>query len=477
MSKEEKLNLVNRRSFLKASIGVPLLCSLKQKEETHTSASLKIDLKSPTKAVNRKILGAGLMFPPFNPIKSVAAEIFGRGTSVRFWPGQLEDTEYEEKMSILSALDPSQILCFTDRIGHGNERVKYISSKNNNLEDYQKPEKIASDISWVMSRFKNLKYELKGNLHWEAWNEPQFKENGEWEANEFGKYVNDVAAAVKLLKLPVAVGAPLHMDKPEWNRQLCKTLNPKLVDFLVTHYYSFWADVKEPENNFLVRAGLGTVLREKVRRDLSLTTKFGNAKWKLHCSEWNLHPPSYKPPYYTTTDMAAALHAFSAIKVFLEENIESAQYFVLSSNEHFGAFGLNQDGSINTHLTGLTLKLINECLYGKLVKSNVTSPSYTLKIQQDGVYLSYQIPYLESMAYLWDNGTLKVLLANKHQSKPIHTNVKGVDLSKKTNLYKISEKSGRDNNKDESLEILTSNNDQTIVVPPASIILLTLTVK
>jgi hypothetical protein len=482
MNKKDNEVLFNRRLLIKAAFGLsfatgmPLFCSSQDNEEKQLSAVLHIDLNGHQKLVNRKVLGAGLMFPPFGAVHSVASSIFGRDTSVRLWPGNLLDEDFEERMSILAALKPSQVLSFTERNGHDDEKIRYVSSDNNNLEDYQSPETVVSAIKWILSRFDKARYELKGKLHWEAWNEPQFKKNGDWDANEFGRYINEVATIVKSLKLPVSIGAPLHMDDPSWNDRLCKALDPKLVDFLVNHYYSFWSDVEKPTNDFSVRAGLGVVLRDRVKRDLLLVSEFGETSWKLHCSEWNLHPPNYNPPYSTTTDMAAALHAFSALKIFLEENLESAQYFVLSSKDHFGAFSLSQNGNIDIHKTGAVLKLINECSYGKLVQSDVTSPSYSIKMYYkiSDAHKSYQIPYLESVVYLWDDGTLKILLSNKHESKPINAKIQGIQLPKEVNLHEISKDINREYISGESNKISIINEENTIIIPPASIISLTL---
>jgi alpha-L-arabinofuranosidase len=484
---------IHRRFFLRAILGLPLFSCWALKDTSKSDllpknkpksnsfeAIIEIDFKNIIKAVNRKVLGAGLVLPPFKTHEKLISTIFGDQTSVRLWPGQLTDEDFDEKKSLIVSLTPSQILAFSERSTHSNEKINYESASKNNLEPHQKAEKIIQDIQWILSRLSQVKYPPKGQfLYWEAWNEPQFDQNGAWDADLFAKYVNDLAAKIKQLKLPVKVGAALHMDNPEWNNQLCKRLNPNLVDFLVTHYYGFWENIKEPSNNFLARAGFGFVLRDRVRRDLELIKNYGQNKWTLHCSEWNLHPPKYEPPYNTTTDIAAAHFALSAIKIYLEESLESAQYFLISSQEHFGAISIAVDGTVKVHATGAAFRLMNECLHGKLLKVNIASPTYTLKVKQPDKkgkdYLaSYSIPLIEAIACLWNDGTIKIVIGNKHETKSTNLKIRGIPLQKKLTIQTILE----EKNKSEISElkkILTLNaSSNNLTLPPNSIIAITI---
>ncbi len=473
---------MRRRLMLKTMLGIPLtscfLISKKPSKLDAIEATIQINLNNMIRDVNRKVLGAGLMLTPFEKQESLIATMFGKGTSARLWPGQLIDKDFNERRDLIASLAPSQVLVFSERTSHGNKKITYESESQNNLEVYQKPDKLIQDIEWILSRLKQVNYPPQGQyLYWEAWNEPQFEQNGGWDATSFAKYVNDLAAKIKESNLPIKVGAALHMDKADWNDQLCKGLNPSLVNFLVTHYYGFWENVEVPKNNFLARAGFGLALRERVKRDLSLVETYGKNNWTLHCSEWNLHPPNYNPPYNTTRDIAAALYALSAIKIYLEEGIESAQYFLISSQQNFGAISIHEDGAVKVHATGAAFKLMNECLHGKLLKADVESPEYTIKAQQPdrkgNNYLeSYQVPFIEALSCLWNDGTLKILIGNKHESQSANLKIQGISIPKKMIMQTISE----DANQDESSNIQTRliQDQSNITVSPKSITAITI---
>jgi hypothetical protein len=473
-----------RRTLLKTMVGLPLASCLLSKDQLRSDAIeavIRINLKQTIRDVNRKVLGAGLMLTPFKAHGDTISKIFGKGTSARLWPGRLIDEDFMERRDLIVSLAPSQILAFPERSTH-SEKINYETADKNNLETHQKPDKIVQDIKWILSRLNQVNYPPKGQfLYWEAWNEPQFEQNGGWDADIFAKYVNDLSIKIKQLKLPVKVGAALHMDDADWNERLCKSLNSNVVDFLVTHYYGFWENIKLPSNDFLARAGFGVALRERVKKDLELIKTYGNNNWTLHCSEWNLHPPSYKPPYNTTTDIAAALYALSAIKIYLEEGIESAQYFLISSTEHFGAISIYEDGTLKVHATGSAFKLMNECLNGKLLKVDTTSPEYVLKAKQsDGkgnsYPKSYQVPFVEAVSCLWNNGTINILLGNKHETKSANVSIQGISMPEKLTMQIISE----DTNQDAHMSIpkkqiiQTNELQKNIIVPAKSILAITM---
>jgi alpha-L-arabinofuranosidase len=269
------------------------------------------------------------------------------------------------------------------------------------------------------------------------------------------------------------------MDNPEWNDQLCKRLNPNLVDFLVTHYYGFWENVKEPSNNFFARAGFGFVLRDRLRRDLELIKNYGQNRWTLHCSEWNLHPPKDEPPYNTTTDIAAAQYALSAIKIYLEENLESAQYFLISSQGHFGAMNISGDSAVKVHATGAAFRLMNECLHGKLLKVNINSPSYTLKVNQTDKkgkdYLAfYQVPLIEAIACLWDDGTIKIIIGNKHETKASNLKMQGISLQRKITIQTILEEKNNSKINESKKVLIQTEPFKNLTLPPKSIVAITM---
>jgi hypothetical protein len=481
-----KRTRVHRRVILKAIIVLPFTSCLLSKTQSRSSsmeATIQINLKHIIGNVNRKTLGAGLVFTPFKEHESIISKMFGKGTSARLWPGQLTDEDFNEKKSLIVSLAPSKLLAFPERSSLENKKASYESENKNNLETYQQPSKIIQDITWILSRLTQVGYPPKGQfLYWEAWNEPQHEQNGLWDADLFANYVNDLAARIKKLRLPIKVGAPLNMDDSDWNEKLCKRLNSNVVDFLVTHYYSVWKNVEVPSSSFLARAGLGITLRERVKRDLKLTKTYGKNNWTLHCSEWNLHPPppNYDPPYDTTRDMAAALYALSAVKIYLEEGIESAQYFLISSQQHFGAISIYEDGTVKVHATGAAFMLMNECLHGKLLKIELKSPEYTLKMNQKSKdknnYLeSYQVPFIEAVGCQWKNGTIKILLGNKHETKSLNPMIQGIPLPEKVTIQTISDDMFKDKDISEPTKaLIQSKSLKNMTLSPKSITAITI---
>jgi hypothetical protein len=474
---------IRRRTMLKAMVGLPLTPCMLSKSQPRSDtfeAIIQINLKQVIGDVNRKVLGAGLMFPPFKTHEDTILKMFGKGTSARLWPGRLIDEDFDERRNLIVSLEPSQVLAFPERSWHGNEKISYESQNKNNLEAHQKPDKIIQDITWILSRLDQVSYPPEAqSLYWEAWNEPQFDQNGGWDADLFAKYVNDLAAKIKQLGLPVKVGAALHMDNPDWNDQLCKRLNSNLVDFLVNHYYGFWGNIEVPNNNYLARAGFGIALRERVKRDLWLIQTYGKNTWTLHCSEWNLHPPRYDPPYETTRDIAAALYALSAIKTYLEEGIESAQYFLISSQQHFGAISINEDDTVKVHATGAAFKLMNECLYGKLLKVDVTSPEYIMKAKQTDKkgknYLeSYQVPFVEAIGCLLEDGTIKLLIGNKHETKSANLRIQGISMLENLMIQTISEDINQDEMNEPKKRLIQNKSQKYIMLSAKSISAITI---
>ena len=387
------------------------------------------------------------MLTPFYSNFPLISRMFGNGTSARLWPGNLVDSSFDEKKELIKWLKPELLLAFVDRSDHHNEKIKYLSDEKNNLEPYQKTDKIVEDLKWILSRLSSVNYLPKGKyLYWEAWNEPQHIQNGAWNANEFANYINVLASKIKKEKLPVKVGAPLHMDDSNWNVQLCKKLDTNLVDFLVNHYYGFWQYTKQPNSDFLARAGFGITLRDRVRKDMELIKKYGNNVWTLHCSEWNLHPNHYSPPFESTTDMAAAIYAISAIRIFLEEGLESAQFFLISSQEHFGTLTISEDGKVKVHATGKVFKLINEFLRGKLLKIDVYSPKYSLdikKVDNLGKFFDRKIyvPYIEAIGCLSSDGIIKIILCNRNEVSKVSLKIDGIPASSKIQMKTLTSKS------------------------------------
>ncbi len=422
--------------------------------------------------VNARVMGVCLMHPPFAGAGALIRQCFA-GTSVRIWAREKADW-WEKLAPGLRSVEPCRTLAFVDKSWHP-EKVVYSSLEDNNLFSYQKPDAVVRRVRFALDRLKRLGVAIDGPLYWEVWNEPQFDKNGGWPPEAMARYANDCAKALKGAALPVKVGVPLHMADAAWNERLCRVLAPDLIDFLVNHYYNVgWHKLSRPRNEFLRRAGYGPVLRERVRRDRALIERFGRGRWTLHCSEWNVHPPTYNPPFHTSHDMAAALYAFSAVRVYLEEGLSSAQFFLLSApaKAHFSAMARRPDSAVELWPTGGVFRLLRRSLRGRLLNVDVQSPTFV----RDGQLAdlpSVDVPFLEAMACTDpEENTVTVLLANKAPERSVLVSVAGLRLPASLSAVALTgEGEHRERLRTEQVECRVQN--RTVELPPASIVVLT----
>ncbi len=423
--------------------------------------------------VNRRILGVCLMHPPFDGADDLIRQCFA-GTSVRIWAR--ENAEWWDKLAPgLRSIEPCLTLAFVDKSWHP-EKVVYNSADHNNLFAYQKPDAVVGRVRFALAQLERFGVEMDGPLHWEVWNEPQYDNNGAWPPEALARYANDCARALKGAALSVKVGAPLHMEDREWNERLCKALAPDLIDFLVNHYYNVgWHKLSRPEDEFLRRAGYGPVLRERVRRDRALIERFGRGKWTLHCSEWNVHPPTYKPPFHTSHDMAAALYVFSAVRVFLEQGLDSAQFFLLSAPEqaHFSVLALDRGAAPELWPTGAAFRLLHRALRGRLLPVEVQAPTF-LRDGQLADLPSVDAAYLEAMACSdTRTGAVTLLLANQDPKRSASVRVAGLPLPARCAAAVLTgQGEHRDRSRVEQVEFHLRNH--TLELSPASIVVLPL---
>ncbi|NOY80768.1 MAG: hypothetical protein GXP31_07160 [Kiritimatiellaeota bacterium] len=425
------------------------------------------------RSVNRRVLGVCLMHPPFGDEGVLIRQCFA-GTSVRIWAREAVDW-WEKLAPGLRNIEPCRTLAFVDKSWHP-EKVVYRNRDDNNLFPYQKPDAVVGRVRFALERLQRLGIEIDGPLYWEVWNEPQFDKNGGWPPEALARYANDCAGALKGAGLPVKVGVPLHMGDSEWNERLCKMLDPGLIDFLVNHYYNVgWHKLSRPRDEFLRRAGYGPVLRERVLRDRALVERFGRGKWTLHCSEWNVHPPTYKPPFHTSHDMAVALYVFSAVRVYLEERLSSAQFFLLSAPKkaHFSAMAKGRDAAPpELRPTGGAFRLLHRSLRGRLAAVDVQTPTFV----RDGQLAdlpSVDVPYLEAMACTDPQSrSATLLLANKDPERSVSVSVVGLRLPARCTAAVLTGESERgDAFRVEQVEYRVRN--RTLSLPPASIVVLT----
>lgn len=423
--KEPLVSIMRRKlicSFPLAMLPTNLLFA-KSEAPLEYAASVRLLPQAMKKKINANVFGVCLMYPPFDALGEELKK--WRGRSVRVW-ARPDMQWWKRLLPALQEISPETLLLFVDSGWHP-EQVKYVSSADNNLHPNQQVAAVVGYMKFAMTQLSAVDLASR-TLYWEAWNEPQFPQNGHWEPDAMARYVNDIALAARKEGLPFRVLAPLHMDPTtagkEWNERLCQGLDSNLAAGLVNHYYNVgWSGLDQPMDEFLRRAGDGPLLRERVRLDRSLIERYGDGRWTLHCSEWNVHPKSYRPPYYVSRDMAAALYAFSAIKVYLEEGVESAQFFLLSAKDnHFAAYTL-ENGVITPRPTGVAMEWLGEKLRGVRLSSQVVCPSYR-RTSEYGL-TDFDVPFLEVMAAKTPDGIV-LIMANKDPFRTARVDLKGV---------------------------------------------------
>lgn len=384
----------------------------------------RVEVGESTQPINRAVLGVGLMYPPFDNVSYYLENI--SSSSVRVW-SHADPAWWMKFDAALIHLNPTKILAFNNEMSRHSERVFYNSSSDNNLLAPQQIVSVLNQIEFAISRLKKIKCMPEGKFFWEIWNEPESDKNGAWKAEDMARYANDIGEAVRKKNLPVKVLVPLNMWNQGWNNELCSKLNPTLVDGLVNHYYSMaWATLPSPNDEFLSRVGNPSILKQRVSRDNSLIEKYGKGQWTLHCSEWNVHPPKYVPPFYTSRDIAVALYVLDAIKIYLESNIASAQFFLLSANNsHFATITIENERTI-IRPTGAVLSLMHQYLHGVLLETRVSSTGYEYRSKND--LISTEIPYITALAAQDKEENIVLFLANKNRFSKAEVTLHGFHI-------------------------------------------------
>lgn len=360
--------------------------------------------------INRKVLGLCAMRQPFGSSTDICRSV--SGSSVRLWQ-QSSFRDYKDLANFLEGLSPELCLGFNENIFR-REPVEY-NSQNNNLTSGQQPTASINSAEAMLNSLAKIDRMPSQDIHWETWNEPQFKPNGAWRPEEYADYVNECARISAERKLPLKIGAALHMDfviGNDWNKTLCDRLDVPSDSFLVTHYYNLgWSKLGVPLDNTLRRAGYGSLLRQRIERDnLLISAKADRRNWSLHVSEWNVHPPSYGPPFSYSTDIGAALYLFDAVKSYLETGVESAQFFIYRDKGHFTL--MSREDPPRMSCTARALIMLGDHLHGSYFPVTLSSPEFI----QTGVYGldDAYVPFVSAMAARTDNGAWSLLLANKH---------------------------------------------------------------
>lgn len=464
INKKIKFSSMRRRFICAISLTTlsPSFLFAKEKNSFEYRATVRLTKNVIKEEINPNVFGICLMSPPFDALENELKKWTNR--SVRIW-ARTDRKWWSRLLPALKQIAPETLLLFNDIAWHP-KRIIYNGITATNLNTNQKPDAVIANMKMALSLLKTVNLEKK-KLYWEAWNEPQFPQNGNWGPTAMARYVNDIALLAEKASLPFQVLAPLHMEPTQigedWNNQLCKELDLERVRGLVNHYYNVgWFNLEYPQDEFLRRAGDGPLLRERVRLNRALVDHYGKGNWTLHCSEWNVHPKNFKPPYYTSRDMAAALYAFSAIKVYLEEGLDSAQLFLLSGpNSHFATYTL-ENNIITARPTGIIMEWLGEKLSGELLGTEVNCPRF--RRESEYGLPDFNVPYLEVIATRTKIETV-VIISNKDPTRSVHVALEGIHGNR--NNAELLTAQGK--NKDIPVKTLVKVNGD-LRIPPAAIL-------
>ena len=401
-----------------------------------TLTTISVGTRDIVEPVNRRVMGVCLMYTPFDDALAKAFEGDLDGTSGRAWAHVLSDDHWLNFMSFVKQTGIHELNGFSSQTLMA-ERARYVSPSDNNLKDNQTPEAQAGLVKTLNKQPHPGWPNGYGLTGWEIWNEPQFPQSGAWPAKDYAQYVIDSAKAIHAVEPTMEIGAALHIDDVNWNRQMMRSLaalDPSLVNFVIDHPYDFfWHESQKTMGSYYSRAGGAEPVRTlKLQPMVKAAMDIGHCRWRFVCSEWTVHPQGYDPPYNTTHDMAVALNAAAMFGVFWDEHVDSAQYFELygQKNDHFHLAAKAENGVV-VNPTGEVFRLYGKYFRGDRLNVSFDSPTYPYTVPaanggQDKTELA--VPVVFSQAAHDDaNNRLVIMLANRHQTESAPVDVKVSD--------------------------------------------------
>jgi hypothetical protein len=319
----------------------------------------------------------------------------------------------------LQAFNPNQ---------HVGKKVKYTSPSDNNLDAKHQPDHVALQIKWLNKTPHPGFADGYGINAWEVWNEPQFPQNGAWDAQDMARYAVDCAHAIHAVDPTVQVGVPLHEDDMQWNWQLLHdiaAIDPAAISFMVFHPYDFaWIKTQHQTGSYYARVGAAEELRNlRIREKVQLVMRMGHGRWRVTCSEWNIHPPGYDKPYNVSTDMAVGIHIAGMFGVFWDEGVSSAHFFELFGRKPESHFNLAVRTNEGPKLTpaGEVFRLYTQNFTGDRlnVKCQTSSMTYPWK---DG--RSFEVPMvIAHSAFDSEKKLITLILTNRHKTASAQTSI------------------------------------------------------
>jgi hypothetical protein len=413
---------------------------------TPTASTLSMDLQQIVEPVNRRVMGACVLFPPFDQAMFEQWENALDGSSLRIWGdnnfsrGGASNPNLQSHwgmtMPFARHLNAYEMSAFDPNL-HINRKARYISESDNNLDPHHQPAYIANFIHWINKTPHPDFPDGYGITAWETWNEPQFPNNGAWDPQMYARYTLDVARAIHKVDPSVQIGVALHEDDMQWNHTMLSTIaaqDPNAISFAITHPYDFsWNRyANDTVGSYYARVSGATVTGQfKLGPKMQLVNELGHGRWRLACTEWSTHPQGYVPPYHVSRDMAVAINILGMFDTFWKLHIDSANYFQLvrrpqresdqSDAYHFSLFGRDADNQPVANVTGKVFQYMGRNFRGNRLALNHDSPTfaYEVKNARRGTVQNIDVPItIAQAAYDPKTEKLVVVMANRHRDQP-----------------------------------------------------------
>lgn len=398
--------------------------------------TIELDTRKVLEPVNRRVMGVCLIYPPMD---EAMIKLWGnsfKGISGRVWasdyyfPENRQKTDEEQWSSYLPIFREAgiaEIQAFNPN-AHVNKKVSYKSATDNNLDPKHQPGHVAKQIKWLNKTPHPDFSDGYGIDAWEVWNEPQFPQNGAWGPKDMARYAIDCATAIHAVDPAIEVGVPLHEDDMQWNQQMLHHIaatDPNAISFVIFHPYDFaWIKSQHQMGTYYARVGAAEEIRHlRIREKVQLVMRMGHGRWRVACSEWNIHPPGYTKPFNVSTDIAVGIHIAGMFDVFWGEGVSAAQFFQLCARKNDGHFSMTRKTKDGLKLTpsGEVFRLYAQNFRGdrldiKLQTSHMTYP------WKDGQ--SFKVPLVIAHgAFDPEKKQMTLIMTNRHETAVVPTQI------------------------------------------------------
>ena len=368
-------------------------------------ATVEIDAARELGPVNRQLFGACIYETGLTDRAAQACRSFLEGGATRVWV-RLKPEWHATYAPFLHAVKPKLVIGFTDKSWHP-EKARYRSATDHNLFGYQLPQHVVKIVKCGLDSGVPL-------THYALWNEPWHGINGGWDADDYARYITDCSRALRAAFPKLEIGAFVHAGRPKWNERFLSQLAPGDIDVVIDHFY-FGLHRPDPALGPYGKVGLATRLAEQVREVRQLVDRLGKGRWQFMCTEWNVHPPSYDPPYAPSRDLGAALFQASMLQAFEREGLDAATVFLLNSSRHFSLIG---DPDAETRWpTFHVFDMYGRHYRGTRLDTRTQSPTFAHRIA-DEPDSRCEVPLVEATSCRSPEGDIAAMVVNKRSEGP-----------------------------------------------------------